>query len=182
MKNHSLYFIAIIPPPGLRDRIAGLKEEFANTYNSKHALKSPPHITLIPPFSASPALESEFIAELKYSAHQIKPFNIELCGYGAFKPRVIFLKIVVNNALKSLQGIVAERFKRIPDLDIQPGKSFHPHLTLATRDLKRHMFYAAWDTCKDQEFEASFEVSSLYILKHNGKFWDIHHDQKLGVL
>jgi 2'-5' RNA ligase len=50
MVEEKLYFIAIIPPQPYKEKIAGIKQSFAEIYHVSHALKSPPHITLIPPF------------------------------------------------------------------------------------------------------------------------------------
>ena len=39
--------------------------------------------------------------------------------------------------------------------------------------LKEEMFHAAWNEFKDRSFNADFEVKSFFLLKHNGKFWEI---------
>ena len=50
MNDKSLYFIAIIPPEKIRREIEELKKKISVAFNTKRALNSPPHITLIPPF------------------------------------------------------------------------------------------------------------------------------------
>ena len=45
-----LYFIALLPPDSIQDYATEVKQYFADNYDSKHAFKSPPHITLQPPF------------------------------------------------------------------------------------------------------------------------------------
>ena len=49
-KDENLYFIAIIPQHKLCDEINSFKNDFATRFNSKKALKLPPHITLKAPF------------------------------------------------------------------------------------------------------------------------------------
>ena len=50
-KDHfSRFFIAILPPETIQREITDFKEEIARDFKSSHALKSPPHITLLMPF------------------------------------------------------------------------------------------------------------------------------------
>ena len=42
----SLFFIALLPPPEVQEIATKIKLEFAEIYNSRAALKSPPHVTL----------------------------------------------------------------------------------------------------------------------------------------
>jgi 2'-5' RNA ligase len=46
----SLFFIALLPPLEVQEIATKIKLEFAEIYNSRAALKSPPHVTLQPPF------------------------------------------------------------------------------------------------------------------------------------
>ena len=46
----SLYFIALVPQEPTYAKVVGLKEEIQAGYESKAALRSPPHITLHMPF------------------------------------------------------------------------------------------------------------------------------------
>jgi hypothetical protein len=45
-------------------------------------------------------------------------------------------------------------------------------MTIATRDLKEPAFEKAWPEFSKRSFENSFTAKSLYLLKHNGKFWE----------
>ena len=176
MKDKSLYFIALIPPEPLRRQIIELKLKFAENYKTTHALKSPPHITLIPPFNFRSTEEKRIIEFLEIFAQTICPFNVAIIGFGAFKPKVIYLDFNKNELLKSLQMRLSEQFKDVSELDLNKGKLFTPHLTLAFRDLSPQMFYRAWEKYKLETFKASFMVTSLFLLKHNGKCWDIAHE------
>jgi 2'-5' RNA ligase len=48
-----------------------------------------------------------------------------------------------------------------------------PHITVATRDLTRVAFNEAWPEMKDREFTGRFTVKSVFLLRHNGRHWDI---------
>jgi len=52
-------------------------------------------------------------------------------------------------------------------------RPFHPHVTIATRDLHKKSFYEAWEIFKEKKFEASTNANSISILKHNQKNWDV---------
>ncbi|MDE5096246.1 MAG: 2'-5' RNA ligase family protein, partial [Trichodesmium sp. St11_bin5] len=45
-----LLFVALVPPENIQNQVTEIKEYFSRNYNSSHALKSVPHITLQPPF------------------------------------------------------------------------------------------------------------------------------------
>jgi 2'-5' RNA ligase len=53
---------------------------------------------------------------------------------------------------------------------------FHPHLTLAFRDLKKPAFYKAWQEFKEKKCEATFSVTEIVLLKHNGKIWNVYNN------
>jgi 2'-5' RNA ligase len=52
---------------------------------------------------------------------------------------------------------------------------FHPHLTLAFRDLKKPAYAQAWDEFRAKTYNAEFIVEHIVLLKHTGKFWKELH-------
>lgn len=175
-ENRSLYFVAVIPPEPLREQVTKIKLEFAEKYQSRHGLKSPPHITIIPPFTAPVQNENEIIDLLESYIQDQESFEIKVKGYGAFKPRVIFLDIEDKSALVAIEKGLADQFNAFTWYERRISKLFNPHLTLAHRDLSPQMFRKAWNKYKLESYKASFTVNRLYLLKHNGKFWDIHNE------
>src|SRR5512136_759713 len=99
-RNVSLYFIAVIPHDKLRDQIRRIKERMQTDYGSGHALKSPAHITLQRPFQRSERDESLMSQALRSFVSVKKPFKVNLGGFGAFPPRVIYINIVDPEPLK----------------------------------------------------------------------------------
>lgn len=177
MPKKQLYFIALIPPEALREQVKSIKEEMRERFNAKHALKSPAHITLQMPFRREESEEERIFKVLTTFAGQQQPFIISLSGFDCFEPRVLFIKIVDHTTFQSLY----QSFK--PVLIHQLGipkntlrASLHPHLTIATRDLKEEAFYAAWPEFEQRKFEASFEAKSLFLLKHNGRHWEVYKE------
>jgi len=91
LKN--LYFIAIIPHKELSEKITAFKQDFANRFNSKKALKVFPHITLKAPFKASVNAHAELISWFNDLYINQKPFTIELKTSARFIIRTILLSM-----------------------------------------------------------------------------------------
>jgi 2'-5' RNA ligase len=172
-KSENLYFIAIIPPEPLYAEALALKQHVKNQYNSKAALNSPLHITLHMPFKWKESKEAELVSSLETFTAKQKPFELKLNNFGAFEPRVIFIDVRKDEALADLQKNLKRFSKTELNLFNADYKEFayHPHLTLAFRDLKKAEFYRAWEEFKDKKLEATFSVASIVLLKHNGKEW-----------
>lgn len=163
------YLIAILPPEPIASEIYKLKEHFRDKYNSKASLNSPPHITLHMPFEFSN--EEKLLTNFKNTF--ITPFKIELKDFGCFEPRVIFIAVSKSSELESAQRNVMDFCKQ--ELNVfnadYKNQPFHPHITLAFRDLKKPMFKESWNEFKDKTYSASFTCSKISLLRHDGKFW-----------
>ena len=168
-----LYFVAIIPDEPLRSKIQSIKQDFVEQFNSRAALRSPPHITLHMPFRAKPAKLELLTQSLSNLALETPAFEIELEGFGAFPPRSIFIVPKQNDALfeikVKLNRISLQDWKLFDRVDTRP---FYPHITVAFRDLRKPAFEEAWKAYEHKIFQRKFEALSLTLLKHNGKNWE----------
>ena len=172
--NLSLYFIAIIPKDPLQSKLMELKQWVFKGVGSKGALRSPAHITLLMPFKWKQEKESLLFESIDKLAYSIAPFNIELFNYNCFEPRVIYVNVKNSDILTEAKNEVVKMAKQELKLTfLKDLRVFHPHITIAFRDLKKPQFYELWEQLKEKEFEADFEASSLALLKHNGKRWDV---------
>ncbi len=171
----ALYFIALVPNEGLLEEISNLKQEIKDRYGPKHALKLPPHITVQAPFEMPVEQEEALNHSLNNLSRQQSRINVELNGFGAFKPRVLFLKIKDPAAIIELHEHLRQALKSFLEPDeIKPSQDLHPHITLATRDVKKDVFKVLWREFKNRTYENSFTAEDLVLFKHNGKTWDIH--------
>jgi 2'-5' RNA ligase len=163
------YFIAIIPPEPIATEIYKIKEYVHDQYKSKGSLNSPTHITLHMPFEWEK--EEKLVSTLK--RFEFEKFNIELNDFGCFEPRVIFVDVKKNESLNLLQSRLATFCKTELNLFNSQYRDlpFHPHVTIAFRDLKKPMFEAAWNEFKSRKYSAVFQCSRLSLMKHDGKFW-----------
>ena len=176
-----LYFIALIPHEEIQSQVYLLKQEMMTCFKAKHALKSPAHITLQMPFKRNTSLEEEIQSKLHSFASKQFPIEIQLSNFGAFTPRVIYINVADHEPIiilhSNLKKFLSSELKFDSD---EISSRFHPHMTIATRDLTKKNFNAAWGEFEDRKYEGTFIANSLYLLKHNGKFWDIHREFPFG--
>ena len=170
----SKYFIALVPPEPIYEQAQQWKEYFKIEFNTKAALNSPPHITVHMPFEWKSEKENHLIEKLKVFAHAQESFNLELKNFGSFPPRVIFIHVVENQNLLNLQSALVRFCKT--ELNLfnanRLDQPYHPHLTVAFRDLKKQVFPKAWEFVKDIPLHANFTCKELILLKHNGRAWE----------
>lgn len=180
-KEERQYFVAIVPPSPIYEEALQQKEYFKVKYNSKASLNSPPHITLHMPFKWVEKNEDELVEELGRFALANTALTINLNGFSSFPPRVIFINIETTPELENLQKELHRHVKRKLNLFNANYKElpFHPHLTLAFRDLKKPNYQKAWEEFVDKNYQASFVADKITLLKHSGSVWEVFRHFKL---
>jgi 2'-5' RNA ligase len=166
------YFIAIVVPQPFQAELMAFKTTVKDKFNSKGALRSPAHITLHMPFEWKEEKETVLINTLKQFRFN-EGFTIELHNFSCFEPRVLFVDVVKNESLIKLQNelvVYVQKNLRILN-QVNDMRGFHPHVTIAFRDLKKEKFYQALAYFNSQTYKASFVSNSFCLLKHTGKEW-----------
>ncbi len=178
--NH--FLIAIIPLPEIEKDIYALKEYFKENYNSRASLNSPPHITLHMPFDWKEDKTDTFVEQLDTFSKTHQPFKIELENFGSFPPRVIYVEVKHNPELLVFQKELHRYCKKEFNLFNAQYRDlpFHPHVTLAFRDLKKPEFFKAWHEFEQRTYSASFDVNGFTLLRHDGKQWRIFREFYFG--
>ncbi len=168
------YFIALLPPENIREQVKEIKEEIKDKYQSKKALRLPAHITLQAPFKLEEVRLPHLLKVLEEFAATEESFDIELSGFGAFPPRVVFIEVSNPAPVKHLHKALHEVMLQIlTGQEDRKYPKFHPHITVATRDLHQNQFRPAWEEFQRRDFSASFTAHSLTVFRHNGKTWDM---------
>ncbi len=174
-ESQKQYFIAFVPPEPVFSDAQRLRELFAERFNSKAALKSPPHITLHMPFWMPEKKEARLIGKFCQFARRFPPIKVCLDNFSSFPPRVIFINVAESEQLQHFQKSL-ERFCKT-ELNLfnasYGDEPYRPHLTLAFRDLKKQAYHEAWDNFKSREYKAEFIADKISILKHDGARWQI---------
>jgi len=180
-KTLGQYFIALIPPSPIYEEGTALKQYLKEKYNTKAALNSPPHLTLHMPFKWKEENEQSLLIKLQSFRSGVKPFTLQLLNFNAFPPRVIFIDVVHNEQLIIFQNELVKHCKR--ELNFfnadYKNRPYHPHLTLAFRDLKKQNFKEAWSEFSTRTFSKEFIIEKFYLLKHNGCIWQPYKDYNI---
>lgn len=176
-EKHIIYFIAIVPPEDISTEITGFKEDFANRFESSRALKVVPHITLKAPFKLSAPDHQQTMQWFEQISVTISFFTQELKDFGAFENKrrpVIFVNPLINPSLATLQKEVLTDFRRtFPKEHISKQEfEFHPHITIAYRDLQLKYFKQAWHEYKTKKYSAAFEVKCFHLFQHDSRKWN----------
>ncbi|MEL6249263.1 MAG: 2'-5' RNA ligase family protein [Cyanobacteria bacterium J06554_6] len=174
------FFIALVPPQVIQSEANAVRQVFADRFNSRKAFNSPPHVTLQPPFRWPLAEIDRLLQAVAVFADEQPPFSLQLQGFGAFPPRVIYIDVVKTPALERLQADLSNYLTE--QLSIQekdPNRPFRPHMTVAFRDLTRSAFRQAWPEFEQRPYQAEFTVDKLTLLIHNQQ-WVTHSEYPCG--
>ena len=170
------YFIALIPPEPLFTQIHQLKIYCSEAFGSKAALRSPPHLTLHMPFEWTSKKTEQLTKSVELLGTQLSPVHAAMKNFGSFPPRVIYVNVIESVDLRALQHRVAQFCKR--ELNLFNGnyqdQPFHPHFTIAFRDLKKDKFTFAWKEFETKSFEGEFLANTISLMKHDGSRWLEH--------
>lgn len=181
MKSIQKYFLALLPPEPLLSKSTQIKEQLRDRHQVKYALKSPPHITVKMPFSYNEAKEDLLAEKLGEFLKDQAPLAISIAGIGTFGSRVIFQQIISDELLWDFQSRLGVFCKRELLLTNElSDRNFHPHMTLAFKDLKPSKFSAVLETCKALQFSGNFLADKLFLLKRLEGKWKICRELQFG--
>jgi len=178
MPQENLYFVALIPHDAVSGEVTEFKNDIALNYNSSKALRTMPHITLKAPFKL---LEREHKNLLEWFANlrpRMESFTVELQDFGSFPNKdnpVIYVKPLMTSSLERLQKTILTSFENAyPDIFIPyTERNFHPHMTIAFRDLTPEQYERAMDSYQHKKYSAFFKADKFCLLQHNGKQWNV---------
>ena len=168
------YFIAIIlDGPGF-DKIEALKQDLYTRHGLRGALRSPAHITLHRPFEWKEEKEPVLIEQL--NLFRFGPsFELELEGFDGFEPRVIYAALVHQPALYDLHARLTSFARRELKLfnESEDERGFHPHVTVAFRDLKKPLYHQLMPEFRQTVLREKMWCKGFSLLKLE-KTWSEH--------
>lgn len=169
----TLYLTAILPPALLAEEIDNIRKEIADKYKIYAALKPPVHITLYKPLRLPSAQEEHLLQILKSVAFLHYPFEQKLENFDYFNNKTLFIDCVKEPKLDALQSNISELYykNKIDADDVKSNTSFHPHITIANRDITPDIFVPLWAEFKNRKLKRSFTIDRFTLLKHDGKKW-----------
>ena len=171
---HSMYYIAIVCPPQVDEKVLHYKNWMKERFGCAVALKSPSHITLVPPFWHVESKEEILIQTLRSFESSAGELKIELDGFSHFGKRVLFIRVKENSVLTEVKRQTEIHFMHSLSDIIKPDeRDFHPHVTLANRDLIPSAFTKAWEYLSATEFSEVFITKTISLLKLIDGKWKV---------
>ena len=178
----ALYYIAVVLPSPQANAVKTLQNRVHTEYHSRAALRSPSHITLQAPFRLALDQVGDLKQVLTEFASSYSPVSIELDGFGCFPPRVVFVRVIENQALSLIQHDLIKTLteNQMTCSGEQGSRAFHPHITIAFRDLIQRHFRSLWGEVEHKSFVDRFTAGGITLLRHNGKIWTAEADFLFG--
>ncbi len=176
--THSMFYIAVLCSPEIDSKIQAHKLWMRDRFGCTVALKSAAHITLIPPFWLANEQEQLLTETLHAFQTSIQPFTIQLKKFGHFGNKVIFAAVEENHVLGRLRKAAEDHFIIPFHNSIKPDdRPFHPHVTIANRDIKPGDFTKAWVHFEKLYFDEAFTASKISLLKLSPGKWNVLAEQ-----
>ncbi|MDX2217368.1 MAG: 2'-5' RNA ligase family protein [Oculatellaceae cyanobacterium bins.114] len=180
--SQSRFFIALLPPQTIQDYANEVIQSLGDRYHTGVS-KAPPHVTLQPPFEWSVARQPDLETCLSSFAIQHNAVPVQLSGFGAFPPRVLYINVLKTPQLLALQtNLMATLETQLAIANPQSKqRPFSPHLTVASRNLTRQTFNQAWEELRSHPVEFEFVGDRLTLLIHTGKHWRVEQEFPLTI-
>ncbi|NNF33573.1 MAG: 2'-5' RNA ligase family protein [Saprospiraceae bacterium] len=172
MKDHSLFFFAIPLPEDIREEIQIITEEISLKYDTKKALSSEPHITIIPPFWYPGTKVDTLKNVISHVSKFIWEFPILLNGYDTFPRNVLFIHVVPSDELQSCHDQTYNCLPQDLYYKVKRYPEYNPHITIAFKDISAESFAEAKKEYLTKEYLRAFSFNGLALYQHNGKTWD----------
>jgi 2'-5' RNA ligase len=164
---NSMYFVAIVCPPKLDEKVRRFKIWMLDHYGCRVAMRTPAHITLIPPFWLEDTNEGLLLQTLSSLQSDLEQLNIRLTEFSHFSKKVIFIGVLSSDGLTQVRSAIEQHFRQtIGDLIKTDDR-------IATRDLKPGDFISAWEHFRKIPFDESFSTSVISLLKLSPEKWNV---------
>lgn len=172
MASFQKYFLALVPEGELQEKATSLKEMLKERFNIKYALKSPAHITLKMPFTYNEAREDYLEQRLKEFLKDYEPLELIIGGVRKFGDRVVYLNVEAKDDLYLLQKNLKTFCKReLNIVDELSDRNFHPHMTIAFKDLKKNQLPNIIKALEEQPILEKFVPDQIFLLKRVNGMW-----------
>lgn len=179
----SMYYVAVLCPTGVNEKILIFKQWMKIQFGCVVALKSPAHITLVPPFWLADGREEELLKVMASFKNDVDIFPIQLDSFSHFARKVLFVQVIQSDMLEKLKREVEDFFiKSFPGVIKKDERPFHPHVTIANRDLQPADFIKAWEHYSTRSFQESFAATSISLLKLEQGTWNVIADKDLATV
>ena len=172
--THYMYYVAIVCPDDLNIKIQAFKLWMQEKFGCKVALKSPAHITILPPFWYNSDEENILLQAISSFDSSMEEIKIHLHDFAHFSNRVLYINIEHNESLNRIRQETEHHFiQKLGDIIKKETRPYAPHITIANRDLKPGDFIKAWEHFALKKFEEFFSANKVSLLKLNEGKWHV---------
>lgn len=172
------HFLGVLIPEDLTLTLEDCRRYMNEAYGCKSGYGTPIHVTLVLPFHLP---EEYTTADLVYAiqkevlpeAAQLK-FDAHIDNFDAFGDRTIFAKVIRDEKWTALRDIVlAAVLKAAPGCTKKDQRPFHPHLTVANRDIPAGVSKDALEVMNELNLVEDFPVDNITIFERKGGKWEV---------
>ena len=159
-------FLLIIPPDDkVNSEVFPIKKVFEADYGCSYSGNSKPHITLTN-FLQLETMENRIIQRLESFSKSIRPFNIDLKGFGGFPAHSIYINILKKKPIVEIVKGIRSNFTHILKFDekYKPNFVTQPHLTIA-RGMTKAQYDRAYSEWRHKQFDSGFHANNMILLK-----------------
>lgn len=168
-------FLACLLEEEWAARIRLLQEEMCALFGICRSLKSPPHITLVPPFW----IGEDQVPELCQTAAIYSYSDLRMVAHhiDRFDDRVIYLRVAENEELLYLRNdllreLIAKSYK------VRRTVVYTPHVTLGHK-ISKSVFSEAWSHFKNVRITGEVLCHGpIVLVHHNGKWQPVDRTRK----
>src|SRR5689334_16668888 len=159
------YLLVLGPHEELWNKIATVKNKFAEDFKCEQAKWGKPHLTLVN-FVQYEMMEERITNRLKVVAMGQYPFKIELKDFGSFPSHTIYINVVTKVPVQALVKEIRKETQRLMKLndDNKPHFILEPHLTIA-RKLQPWQYEKGWLEYSNRHFTGRFIAHGMTLLK-----------------
>lgn len=157
------YQLAIIPHEDLRHRIQQARNDFADKYKLAKPWQGASHLVLVK-FRQVEMLEDKLSQTLKAIVMGVRPFPIEIDGYGSYPTHSIHLNITTRAPLMDLVKQLKQAGRIMRSADGDPHWIQDPTITIAHK-LLPWQYEMGWADYKNRSFKSKFMTDELVLLK-----------------
>lgn len=163
------YLLVAKPDAAVHDKLIQEKQRFTLQYQAPVAEKTKPHIT-VANFLAKEEMESTIIRWMHRIISNQQRFRVTLDRYCGYKPHTIYVRVQDHQPFQQLarELQVVDQYVRgygCPEMHLIT----RPHMTLARR-LSASVYQQAEADYAQKDFQASFEVNELVLLRRTHQF------------
>ena len=180
MSRPNLYYLAVVAPAAVDEKVRSFKQWMYEQFGCEAAMKSPAHITLVSPFRLAADREQHLLEVLKSFSSPVTEWYATMDGFSHFGDRVLFIHVESNTGLLQLKNTCEAHFlEAFGDLIKKDTRPFHPHVTIANRDMEPEHFEKEWAYFSPQSFQAQFRGHSISLLRLDHGRWNVIAEKSL---